>query len=83
MKPQFSFLFFFFIYLQQKSTANVYVTIMKKVQEKGISFVQAERQRVKQLLTGKIIDAKKKELNLRLNILKAFEVSNEQIKTEL
>lgn len=45
---------------------------MKRIQEKGLEFVSSERTRLKHLLTGKISDNKKSEIQQKLNILTAF-----------
>lgn len=44
------------------------------MREKGQDFIQSEVQRINQLLLGKIVATKRKELTERLNILKAFTV---------
>lgn len=46
---------------------------MRRILDKGTTFVKSEQQRVSQILGGKISEKKLKELNLRLNVLKAFE----------
>lgn len=58
--------------LFQKSSAAVYVQVMKRIREKGISFKEEERTRVKKLLATKLTPQKKKELENRLNILISF-----------
>lgn len=45
---------------------------MRRVLEKGIGFIGAERTRLQQLLSEKISDKKRKEINQKLNILSAF-----------
>lgn len=49
---------------------------MDKIIEKGDEFTKTEIERVKKLLSGKVSDEKKKELNIRLNILQAFQITN-------
>lgn len=63
----------------------VYVQIMKRIREKGISFQDDERNRVTKLLTtSKLSDQKKKDLNDRLNILLSFsDRSNSDERSEL
>merc|ERR1719399_1403633 len=51
------------------ASAKAYIKIMKRVQEKGVGFVEGEAKRVKKLMSGKITDKKKKLFNERLNIL--------------
>lgn len=47
---------------------------MRRVQERDVSFIGAERMRLQQLLDGKISNQKRKEINRKLNILSAFNV---------
>ena len=63
----------------------VYVQIMKRIREKGISLQDDERNRVTKLLTtSKLSDQKKKDLNDRLNILLSFsDRSNSDERSEL
>lgn len=51
--------------------------------DKGPTFVKSEQQRVSQILGSKISEKKQKELNLRLNVLKAFELTVDDKKEEL
>lgn len=50
---------------------------MEKILEKGDDFPKTEIERVKKLLSGKVSDEKKKELNTRLNILQAFQSNSD------
>ena len=59
--PHFFFFFLFFLF-----------RIMEKVTQEGPEFVHKETERVKNLLNGKLSDAKKAMLNMRLNILSSF-----------
>lgn len=54
------------------SSGKVYVIIMKKVIEKGSNFIKTEIERITKLKTGKVSAEKKKELELKLNILQTF-----------
>lgn len=45
---------------------------MKRIQEKGLSFVETETGRLQHLLSGKISNTKRAEINQKLNILAAF-----------
>lgn len=45
---------------------------MERIIERGLAFVQAEKQRVKKLLDGKLSDTKKQDLKRRLNVLESF-----------
>ncbi|CAG5135366.1 unnamed protein product [Candidula unifasciata] len=58
----------------EKSAADVYIKTMKKVLEKGDSFIESEVLRVEKLRSGKVSDKKKEQLNDRLNILTTFQV---------
>lgn len=51
---------------------TVYLQIMKRIREKGISFKEDERNRVSKLLSTKLTPQKKKELEDRLNVLLSF-----------
>ncbi|CAG5124039.1 unnamed protein product [Candidula unifasciata] len=63
-----------------RASAEVYIKTLRKVVEKGDSFIKNEVSRVEKLRTGKITDKKKDELNNRLNILATFQAN---IKDEL
>lgn len=53
---------------------------MKKVMEKGDGFIELEIKRIKNLLTGKISENKKNELNDTVNILSRFKINrNEEL----
>lgn len=63
--------------------ANVYVQIMKRIREKGISFKEDERNRVNKLLATKLTVPKQKELEDRLNVLLSFrDITSSQGSTE-
>lgn len=55
--------------------------MMKRILEKGSDFVQLEKKRQRQLLNGKLSDNKKKEVQQKLNILTAFEISTRSQKS--
>lgn len=58
--------------------------MMKRIQDKGLDFVAAEKKRLKQLLNGKISEKKKLDILQKLNILSAFEsISNREAHAEL
>lgn len=50
------------------------MVLMRRVQLNGLQFVQTETARVKQLLAAKVSKEKRNELEIRLNVLRAFEV---------
>lgn len=56
----------------EKKSANIYVKIMEKAIERGVVFYDSERQRLQNLLSTKLSDGKKKELQGRLNIIQSF-----------
>lgn len=68
-----------FLSSQEHQKGLVYLQIIKRIREKGVSFKEDERIRVTKLLGTKITPQKKKELEDRLNILLSFrDVSEEQ-----
>ncbi|KAI1293707.1 Endoplasmic reticulum resident protein 29 [Halotydeus destructor] len=69
----------------EKKAADIYVKLMQKILERGNAFVESEQERVKNLLEGKVSDAKKSELKIRVNILQSFVSPNQgsTVKTEL
>lgn len=64
---------------KEKQTAQIYLLIMRRVLERDINFIGAERMRLEQLLDEKISDRKRIEINQKLNILAAFAVSDTMI----
>ncbi|XP_067633716.1 protein windbeutel [Eurosta solidaginis] len=58
-----------------RASAKVYVIYMRKINEKGYNYVEDETKRLLRLKAGKVTDAKKLELQQRLNILEAFRVT--------
>ncbi|XP_055315696.1 protein windbeutel [Sitodiplosis mosellana] len=58
----------------QQQIAQIYLLIMRRILERNISFIGAERSRLQKVLDGKISDQKRKEINQKLNILSAFDV---------
>lgn len=61
----------------EKKSADVYVKMMQKVFERGVGFIASERERVKNIKEGKITQAKKEEMQGRLNILHSFKLKDE------
>lgn len=59
----------------EKTSAKNYITFMKKINEKGYDFVEAETKRLQRLKGGKVSEAKKSELTYKLNVLESFRVS--------
>lgn len=70
-------------FFQSQQIAQIYLLIMKRIQERDIDFIGAERIRLQQLLDGKISEQKKKEINQKLNILSAFNVAENEQRNEL
>ncbi|XP_032239133.2 endoplasmic reticulum resident protein 29 [Nematostella vectensis] len=56
-----------------KSSGDMYVKIMKKIQEKGTGYIDTEITRVKKLLKDKLTENKKKAFHDRLDILTSFQ----------
>lgn len=52
--------------------------MMKRILEKGPDFVVSEKKRQNHLLTGKLADNKKIEIQQKINILTAFEGASEK-----
>ncbi|XP_035690516.1 endoplasmic reticulum resident protein 29-like [Branchiostoma floridae] len=65
---------------QDKKSAEMYIKIMKKVQEKGKDFVNTEITRVKKLQDGKVSKTQKENIKNRLNVLSSFKAA---VKDEL
>ncbi|GFN99430.1 endoplasmic reticulum resident protein 29-like [Plakobranchus ocellatus] len=59
---------------EDKAAADTYIKTMKKVLDKGNSFIQDEVKRVEKLRSGKVSDNKKQQLGDRLNILASFQL---------
>lgn len=69
---------------QDDRNAQIYVLFMKRIAEKGLEFIDAEKSRIQNLLAGKMNDNKRAELNQKLNILSAFSYEEENpIRNEL
>lgn len=57
---------------------------MKRIQEKGLDFVETEKRRQRLLLTGKLSDNKKIAVSQKINIMTAFETNiHQKSRTEL
>ena len=64
--------------------ADIYMKIMHKIISEGEVFIDKELKRVKKIMDdGKISDAKKKQLEQRINILKSFTRQKSKSKNEL
>lgn len=68
---------------KDKANGDIYVKIMKKIQEKGVDYVDSEVSRVQKLLKDKITDKKKEQFKKRLDILTSFQQSKQSGKEEL
>lgn len=64
---------------KKKESGEIYTKLMQKVIERGDKFIESEGERVKNLLTGKISDAKKKVLQIRLNVISSFQRIDQEI----
>ena len=67
---------------QEQSSAKIYATFMEKILANGYNFVEEETKRLQRLKAGKVSEAKKSELKIKLNILESFRV-NRLTKVEL
>ncbi|CEL91990.1 unnamed protein product [Vitrella brassicaformis CCMP3155] len=56
-----------------KNKAEMYVKTMKKIVEKGLDYVNTETERVAKVLGGKMSDDKKKQMEVKLDVLSSFE----------
>lgn len=56
---------------------------MDKIIETGDDFINTEQQRLKKLLDGKISEEKKKQLQIRTNILQSFHYATKKHSDEL
>ena len=63
--------------------AEIYVKIMRKIEDVGEGFVEKEEARVKKILKGKVSKEKKEEMEERVNILKSFSSAKSGDKDEL
>ncbi|KAH8402146.1 hypothetical protein KR009_010124 [Drosophila setifemur] len=59
---------------EEQQNAKAYLAFMRKINEQGYGFVEEETKRLLRLKAGKVTDAKKLELQWKLNILEAFRV---------
>ncbi|XP_046810538.1 protein windbeutel [Lucilia cuprina] len=66
----------------EMASSKTYITFMEKIMKSGYKFVEDETRRLLRLRAGKVSQAKKAELNIKLNILEAFRV-NKLTKEEL
>lgn len=62
------------------TSGKIYKTILERILDKGDEFVTTEYERVNKLLSGKITNEKKKELENRINILQTFQLFDKQPK---
>ena len=67
----------------KKQSAKVYLKLMERVIERGDIFLQSERERVNNLLSGQMSEQKKKQLMITLNILESFQLEDNKGKDEL
>ncbi|XP_014244231.1 endoplasmic reticulum resident protein 29 [Cimex lectularius] len=62
---------------KNKKSADTYIKIMKKIVEKGDTFVETESTRVENVLKGKLNKQKMEEMQERINILGSFKEHDE------
>ncbi|XP_030386256.1 protein windbeutel [Scaptodrosophila lebanonensis] len=60
---------------EEQKSAKAYLLFMRKINEQGYSFHEEETKRLLRLKAGKVTEAKKVELQQKLNILEAFRVN--------
>lgn len=65
----------------EKKSADIYIKTMRKVLEKGESYIDEEIKRVEKIRDGKISDKKKEQLGSRLNILTSFQLRYKESST--
>lgn len=58
---------------KERTSGDIYVKVMKKIQEKGVDYIDTEVTRVQKLLKDKITDKKKELFKKRLDILSSFQ----------
>lgn len=63
-------------FFSHSAQALVYIKTMERLLEKGDDWLGAEQSRVQKLLGGKLGDAKRRQLQLRLNVLTSFAFAN-------
>ena len=68
---------------KEKTSGDIYIKIMKKIQEKGVEYIDSEVTRVQKLLKDKITDKKKELFKKRLDILTSFQHAKQGGKDEL
>ena len=59
----------------EKASAKVYVTYMKKIQEKGDEFVHLEAERLQKILGASMSSMKRVEVTRRANVIESFKAS--------
>lgn len=62
---------------------KTYAVLMKGVIEKGEDFIAKQRDRMTNLLGGKITESKIEELNLKINIIGSFKFEEKIVNEEL
>jgi len=58
---------------KERTSGDIYVKVMKKIQAKGVDYIDTEVTRVQKLLKDKITDKKKELFKKRLDILSSFQ----------
>lgn len=65
--------------IQQQKSAEIYVKTMRKIVEKGDSFVKQEKDRINKILKGDVAKEKRLDFNIRLNILDSFALVHDEL----
>lgn len=63
---------------EENISAQVYLKLMRRIIERGSIFLASEETRVNNLISSKITETKKNELQVRLNIIQSFKFEPEQ-----
>ena len=58
---------------KSKENGKKYVSIMKKIKEKGLVYIEDEIKRITKMMAEKITEKKKKLFESKLNILASFQ----------
>lgn len=64
---------------QEQKSAEIYVKSMRKVLDKGDSFISTERERINKILKGDVSKEKKQDFTVRLNILDSFALVRDEL----
>ena len=63
---------------KKKKTGEKYLSIMKKIKDKGLGYIKNEINRVSKMLKEKMSDKKKNTFKKRLDVLNSFDFAHQQ-----